>query len=241
VGTLSQSPAQLRTDDELLHWLALRLTPGLGAKRIGDLLRELHTPMAVMRSSPSELVRCGLPHSVAQSVASGCTFDDASAQLERAKREGVQIVVSSDEIYPEQLREIYDPPPLLFARGQIELLREVMIAIVGSRQSSVYGQAVAHKLGLELSTLGAVVVSGMARGIDTYAHAGALKGDFPTVAVFGCGVDVIYPADGGARLSPELPGAESDRERPVECRDRGGGDAIQRVSDHRAAGPRPEP
>lgn len=148
-----------------------------------------------MRCSASELMGCGLPASVAQSVASGCTFEDAALQLEKAKREGIQIAVIADEVYPEQLRQIYDPPPLLFARGNVELMREVMIAVVGSRRSSVYGQAVAQKLGLELSAAGAVVISGMARGIDTYAHLGALKGDFPTAAVFGCGVDVVYPAE----------------------------------------------
>ena len=186
-------PARLTSEEEL-HWLALRMIPGLGARGAVGLIERFKSPLAIFRASRTELEGAGASGSAAQSIASGCTFDDAVEQQEKMRSGGVQLVTFTDPRYPAALKEIYDPPPMLFARGRVELLGEVIIGVVGTRRPTPYGMAVAERLGADLAAAGAVVASGMARGIDTAAHKGvfAVKGD--TMAVFGCGVDVLYPA-----------------------------------------------
>lgn len=186
---------RIRTDEELLHWLAFRLTPGLGPKKAGELLARFGSPVAVFRATVSELEAAGLPGTVARSVASGCAFEDAAEQHDRLRRSGAQAVALGDEAYPRLLAEIFDPPVVLFALGRLELLEGVKVAVVGSRRSTAYGSAAAERLSAELAGAGVVVVSGMARGIDTAAHLGALGAQGGTIAVFGCGLDVIYPAE----------------------------------------------
>ncbi len=179
----------------LLYWLALRLVPGLGARSAVRLLERFGTPEAVFSASRSELEQAGLSGSVAQSIASGCAFEEAVDQQQRLVRAGAELVPLRDPRYPPSLRKIFDPPVLLFAQGRVELLQRSMLAIVGTRRPTPYGVAVAERLSQDLARAGLVIVSGMARGIDTAAHRGALSAGGDTVAVFGCGLDVIYPAE----------------------------------------------
>ena len=135
------------------------------------------------------------PESIAQSIASGCAFEDAADQQNKLAEFGSQIIPITDPRYPQRLREIYDPPVVLFARGRVELLDTLMIAVVGTRRPTRYGVAATEKLSADLATAGLTIVSGMARGIDTAAHQAALSVDGATIAVFGCGVDLVYPAE----------------------------------------------
>lgn len=195
-----------RSDDEVLYWLALRLTPGIGTRKMLDLIAQAGSPTTVMRMSVSTLTGYGLSPAVARAVSSGCTFEEAARQHETMKKLGVGLLTIQDDVYPDLLKEIYDPPPMLFFRGDVSLLRSPMVAIVGTRNPTVYGKAAAERLGTELSKTGMTVVSGMARGIDTVAHVAALEAGGKTVAVFGCGVDVCYPAENRpllARLAEE--------------------------------------
>lgn len=189
--------------EEELHWLALRAVPSLGARRAGQLIERFRTPQAIFRASVSELEAAGLLPAVARSIASGCAFEDAAAQQERLLAAGAVAIPITDARYPQRLREIFDPPVVLFARGRTELLESLMIAIVGTRRPTPYGSAVAERLAGDLGQAGLTVVSGMARGIDTAAHRGALAAGAGTVAVFGCGVDVVYPAE-NRRLAEEI-------------------------------------
>ena len=159
--------------------------------------------MAVFRASRSELEAAGIAGGVAQSVASGCSFEDAALQREKMLADGTALVALSDPRYPPKLREVFDPPVVLFARGREELLGSLMLGVVGSRRPTPYGTAVAERLGADLARAGLTVVSGMARGIDTAAHKGALSAGGDTVAVLGCGVDVVYPAE-NRRLAAEI-------------------------------------
>ncbi len=193
--TLPSATSRRLGDDDTLHWLALVLTPGLGTKRTLDLLRQYGSAEAVLRQEPRELESAGVAPALAQSMASGCMFDEAARAVEELKAQGAEVVPLTDRRYPARLREIYDPPPVLFAKGRLELLDTVMVAVVGSRRPSAYGVAVAERLGKDLGAAGVTVVSGMAKGIDTAAHGGALSAGGATVAVFGCGLDVIYPAE----------------------------------------------
>ncbi len=192
-----------KTDDLDIYWLALRLVPGLGPRRAVPLIQRYRSPQAVFRASASELMGEGLPGGIAQSIASGCTFDDASEQARLMRKSGAALVTCLDPRYPERLRELYDPPLLLFALGRVELMDDVLVAIVGTRRPSAYGVAAAERVSTDLALQGAVIVSGMARGIDTVAHRGALSAGGDTIAVFGSGVDHIYPAE-NRKLASEI-------------------------------------
>jgi DNA processing protein len=183
------------TPEETLYWLALRLTPGLGTRKAGQLLDIFRTPQAIFRASRSELQAAGLSAGVAQSLASGCSFDDAADQQRLAVQSGVILIPITSPRYPPALRDIFDPPPLLFARGRVELLATLMLGVVGTRRPTPYGSVVATKLSADLATAGMTIASGMARGIDTSAHRGALEVGGNTIAVFGSGIDQIYPAE----------------------------------------------
>lgn len=183
------------SQEALLHWLALHLVPGLGTGSAVKLIRKLGSPQAIFHASVSELESCGLRAAVAQSIVSGISFEEATAEADKIKAAGAEIVTLYDPRYPESLKEIYDPPILLYARGRVDLLRSFKIAVIGSRRPSPYGAAVSEKLSGELAAAGLVIVSGMARGIDTAAHRGALRAGADTIAVLGCGVDVVYPSE----------------------------------------------
>ena len=179
--------------DEQLHWLALRLVPGLGLRKSAQILERFRTPQAIFRASRSELEAYGLPPATAQSIASGCTFDDAVLQQQRMLDTGTTLVPITGPDYPPLLRSIYDPPVVLFARGKIELLGRLQLAVVGTRRPTPYGIAAAERLSADLATAGLTITSGMARGIDTAAHRSALAAGGDTIAVFGCGVDTHLP------------------------------------------------
>lgn len=195
--------APILSQEEELHWLALRLVPGLGTRKSGQLIERFRTAPAVFRSSRQELEAAGIPGGVAQSIESGCSFEDAAIQQQKMLETATTLVAISDPRYPPKLREIFDPPVVLFARGRIELLGSLMLGVVGTRRPTSYGTAVAERLAADLARAGLTIVSGMARGIDTAAHKGALSAGGNTVAVLGCGVDVLYPSE-NRRLAAEL-------------------------------------
>jgi len=184
----------LSPEDEL-HWLALRMAAGLGTRNAGRLIEIFRTPHAIFRASRSELQSAGVPASVAQSIASGCAFEEAVDQQQKVAAAGVSLVPVTDARYPPRLREIFDPPPLLFARGNVDLLQNLMVGVVGTRRPTPYGCAAAERLAKDLAVAGLTIASGMARGIDTAAHRATLDTGGDTIAVFGCGVDQIYPAE----------------------------------------------
>jgi DNA processing protein len=179
------------------------MTPGLGTRKAGQLIEIFRTPQAILRASRSELEAAGLSPALAQSIASGCAFEDAAAQQQKLAEAGTTLVPVTDSRYPALLRDIYDPPPLLFARGRIELLASLMVAVVGTRRPSPYGVTAAGRLSKDLAVAGLTIVSGMARGIDTAAHRAALDAGGDTIAVFGCGVDQVYPAE-NRKLSEQI-------------------------------------
>lgn len=189
--------------EEELHWLALTLVPGLGTRLAGKLLDRFRSPQAVFRASRTELEAAGVSGAVAQSIASGCSFEDALDQQRKMAERGAVAIVRADARYPALLREIFDPPILLFARGRLELLQPFHFAVVGTRRPTPYGLAVAERLSADLARAGLTIVSGMARGIDTSAHKGALSAAGDTVAVLGCGVDVVYPSE-NRKLASDL-------------------------------------
>src|SRR6266849_6425351 len=188
-------PVQTTSREEELHWLALRLIPGLGTRSAGKLIAQFRTPQAVFRASRTELEGAGLSGALAQSIASGCSFEDAVAQQEKMLEAGALAVTITYPRYPPLLREIFDPPVVLFARGRVELMQSLLFGIVGTRRPTPYGMAAAERLSGDLARAGLTIVSGMARGIDTASQKAALAAEGNTIAVLGCGVDVVYPVE----------------------------------------------
>jgi len=179
-----------------LGWAALALVPGLGARLAGRLLRTFGGPEAVFRASLTELEAENLPAPVAQAIHSGEPLKQAEKELAELEKVGGQLLTWDEPAYPHLLREIYDPPPVLYARGRVELLDRHSVAIVGTRRPTPYGNQMAERLAQDLAARGLVIVSGLARGIDSSAHKGALAAPGgTTVGVLGCGVDVAYPKE----------------------------------------------
>jgi len=182
--------------DHYLGWLALALTPGLGARMAGKLLREMGSPQAIFRASLTELEAHRLPAAVAQAIHSHRPLSDAAKELAAAQAVGSKLLTWDEPDYPVRLREIYDPPPLLYVRGNVELLGKHLISIVGARRPTPYGNQMAERLGRDLAERGLVVCSGLARGVDSCAHKGALSVlHGATIGVLGCGIDVVYPKE----------------------------------------------
>lgn len=183
------------SQEETLHWLALRLVPGLGTLGARRLLDNLKTPMAIFRASATELEGAGATPASARNIASGCSFDEAVDQQQKLLNSGAELITLNDARYPPRLRDIFDPPIVLFAKGRVELLSSDSIAVVGTRRPTPYGLAAAERLSGDLTRAGLTIISGMARGVDTAAHRAALAENGETIAVFGCGVDVVYPPE----------------------------------------------
>ena len=160
--------------EEELHWLALRMAPGLGILRSMRLIEKWKSPLAVFRASASELEASGLSPALASSIASGCSFEEAADQQGQLREIGARMVSIQDPLYPQRLRNIYDPPLVLFVRGRVELLDSLGIGMVGTRRPTPYGMAAAERLSGDLARAGLTIISGMARGIDTAAHKAAL-------------------------------------------------------------------
>jgi DNA processing protein len=190
-------------DEDRLAWLALALTPSLGPKRVLDAMKELRVASRVFALRLTELEGLRFPAEAAQFIFDGKARTAAEEEWERVAAQGATILSYACAEYPERLREIYDPPPVLWVRGDVSLLKRPSIAIVGTRHPSPYGSGIAEMLARDLSARRLLVVSGMARGIDTCAHRGALAARMPTVAVWGTGIDVIYPKE-NKKLAEEI-------------------------------------
>jgi DNA processing protein len=185
------------------QWLALALTPGLGPTRGRRLVEFMGGVNAVFRASLTELEATGIQAASAQSLGTGRSLELAQDELARAAAGGVKVISVDDAAYPSQLKQIYDPPLILYVRGNDEVISQPGIALVGTRHPTPYGLGMAERLACDLASRGLVIFSGMARGVDTAGHRGALAGKGKTVAVFGTGVDVTYPKE-NTRLMDQI-------------------------------------
>ena len=189
--------------EDTLQWLALSLTPGLGPTRARRLVEHMGTVAAIFRASLTELEATGLLAVSAQALGTGRALELAQEEIARTMAAGVRLVSLDDPAYPPRLKQIYDPPLILYVRGAVELLSQPGIAVVGTRHPTPYGSGMAERLAIDLAARGLVIQSGMARGVDTAAHRGAISGKGKTVAVFGTGVDVPYPKE-NTRLAEQI-------------------------------------
>ena len=184
-----------KTSETSMQWLALALTPGLGPTKARRVIEFFGSVQALFRASLTELEAAGLHAISAQSLGTGRSMELAQDEVGKVAAADARIVSLDDPGYPTQLKQIYDPPLILYVRGNEASISQPGIALVGTRHPTPYGSGMAERLACDLAARGLVIFSGMARGIDTAGHRGAIAAKGKTVAVWGTGVDVVYPKE----------------------------------------------
>jgi len=176
--------------------VALNMIDHVGPVRLRQLLQHFGDAPAILRASRQQLrAVSGVGEETATAISNWEKSVDLAAELKRAQDFGCQILTCDDQVYPPSLREIYDPPIVLYSKGALTERDRNAVALVGARQTTYYGIESARKLGYQLAYTGVTVVSGGARGIDTAAHQGALSAKGRTVAVLGTGINIVFPAE----------------------------------------------
>jgi len=181
-------------EQNLRYWIAFN---HLFAEDLGSaqkIFQHFSSVKDIFESPAEDFTGLGLKRELTESIKSPKTLEKAVRELDRINKKGYTVLTIEDDRYPEYLREIFDPPYVLYCAGDLDVLKKPAVSIVGARKSSPYGKAVAERLAFELASRGILIVSGMARGIDSMAHWGALKGG-KTVAVLGSGMNRIYPRE----------------------------------------------
>ena len=182
--------------NDIYSLLSLVSVPGLGPHRIRSLVGHFGSSQAVLDAEIKELSHVeNIDEKIAHNIKSKVDHAFANHQLSLIEKHKIKLITYWDKEYPDILKKIYDPPVLLYVKGSLWEDDENGIGVVGTRTASQYGRWVAERFGEDLARMGVTVVSGMARGIDTCAHRGAIKGGGKTVAVMGCGIDIIYPPE----------------------------------------------
>jgi DNA processing protein len=202
------------------YWIGFNLVKGIGAVRL-QALRDHFGDLSVAWQAPVDALQAaGLSQKLAERVAQARTGVDLDACLERYAAKGIKILTWDDEDYPKRLREIDQPPPVLYVRGELIAEDTWAVAVVGTRRVSAYGRQVTEEVGSQLAANGVTIISGLARGVDAISHQSALNAGGRTIAVLGCGVDRIYPPENaqlagkiissGAIISDYAPGTPPD-------------------------------
>jgi len=202
------------------YWIGFTLVKGIGAVRVQALQRYFGDLSIAWQAPMDALQAAGLGPKLAERVVQIRASLDLDKYMARIAGQGIQVLIWEDELYPKRLKEIDQPPPVLYMRGAMTPEDFWSVAVVGTRRVSPYGRQVAEELGVFLANNGVTVVSGLARGVDAIAHQAVLKAGGRTIAVLGCGVDRIYPPEHkqladkimakGALLSDYAPGTPPD-------------------------------
>lgn len=202
------------------YWVGFNLVKGIGAVRLMALLDHFGDIEQAWQASVDALRVAGLSPKLAERVAQVRANVDLEKYMARIAAQGISVLTRENELYPQRLKEIDQPPPVLYVRGTLEIEDSWAVAVVGTRRVSAYGRQVADELAAFLSANGVTVVSGLARGVDAIAHQAVLKNGGRTIAVLGCGVDRIYPPEhtglaekiiaNGAVISDYAPGTPPD-------------------------------
>ncbi len=188
-----------------LPWLGLRSIPGVGLVLAQRLIQRFGGPAAVFQASVADLVALkGISPAIAQAIRGFRDWDKLEERLARLKSAGVEVLTQDDPRFPVRLKEIPYPPLYLFIKGTLAPEDGLAVAIVGTRGASYYGLKACRRLAGALAARGVTVVSGLARGIDTAAHQGTIEMNGRTLAVLGCGLDVVYPPE-NRKLYQEIP------------------------------------
>ncbi len=182
-------------DADLPYWLAFHRIPGVGRLRFAQLQRHFPSLAEAWSAPRSDLVAAGLDGRIVSAIVARRDAIEPEREIERLQRHGVRAITWADPAYPPPLREIHDPPVVLYLRGELTAADEWSVTIVGTRKVTAYGRTIANEIAGELARSRVTVVSGLARGVDGIAHAAALDAGGRTIAVLGSGPDVIYPPE----------------------------------------------
>ncbi len=208
------------TTEERAYWVAFNHIRGVGSARVQRMVKAFGDLRSGWEASRSALSAAGMDERTTDAIVSNRPHIDPEMLLERCLKRGMRVLIWEDAEYPVRLKELPAPPPVLYLKGTLCESDSLSAAVVGTRKTTVYGREVTRMFASALASSGVTVVSGMARGIDAEAHAAALESHGRTLAVFGCGVDVIYPPEharlarrieeSGALLSDYPPGTPPD-------------------------------
>jgi len=181
--------------EEIKYWVGFNLIPGIGRVRLVQLENHFGQLERAWQADAAELKRAGLDKGALRAISTHRAKISLDEEMEKLDRHGVKVLTYRDTDYPDRLKEIYDYPPLIYVRGTILPGDEWSLAVVGTRRASVYGRQVTEEIVRDLARSRITTISGLARGIDTVAHRSALDAGGRTIAVFGCGLDIVYPSD----------------------------------------------
>jgi DNA processing protein len=203
---------------ETKFWVAFSLIPGVGTQRVRAMLARFGSLAEAWRATRSELKEAGLDTRTVRQICDERGNIGPDEEWERLEQAGVRALTWGDPEYPSRLREIADPPPVLYVRGQMSPRDDLSLAVVGTRRPTPYGRQVAEEMSYQLASRQLTVISGLARGVDGVAHRAALQAGGRTIAVMACGLDMVYPpehkklaaeiADRGALLSEQPLGVQ---------------------------------
>lgn len=182
-------------DDERKYWVGLNLVKGIGSVRMSSLLKWFGTAESAWSASLEELKASGLNSRLAENLVQTRSSNLLEQKLDQIQKEQIGVLIWEDPHYPRRLKEIDQPPPVIYFRGEFDKTDQWAVAVVGTRRVTAYGRQVAEEIGSGLARHGVTVVSGLARGIDSIAHQSCLRSGGRTIAVLGSGVDQIYPPE----------------------------------------------
>ncbi len=181
--------------EDLKYWIWLSRLENLSPKKLLDLLSKFGEPKILYNKSKEELVEIGLKEKIVEEILKKEYRKNLDKYLEYIEKNNIEIITIKNEYYPENLKKIYDPPVILYLKGNKEILNQKSVAMVGCRLCTNYGKTVAKKIAYNLALNNINVISGLARGIDTYSHIGTLEANGKTIGVMGCGLDRVYPKE----------------------------------------------
>jgi len=194
----------MMSTEGIKDWIILNMIPGVGSSTFRRLIKFFGSPSLVLSASLKELAMVrGVTPALCQSIVDNRDNIKIDEELRLIEKYGCKIITIEDQAYPQNLKAIYDPPPLLYVKGELTNSDSNSIAIVGTRNATTYGKTVAENFSSQLASRGITIVSGLAHGVDTYAHKGALSVGGRTIAVVGNGLDIVYPAE-NAKLFDEI-------------------------------------
>ena len=183
------------TDKDIKYWVGFSITPGIGRVKLAQLENYFGNLENAWKAAPTELKHAGLDSSSVHAITSWRPKISLEAEMEKLDRYGVKVVNFNNPNYPSRLKEIYDYPPLLYVRGSLLPEDDWCLAVVGTRRATVYGRQVTEEIVTDLVQSKITIVSGLAKGIDSVAHNAALAAGGRSIAVFACGLDIVYPAE----------------------------------------------
>jgi len=189
--------------EDIKYWVGFNNIPGIGRVRLSQLENHFGSLEQAWKASPGELKRAGLDSPALRAISQWRDKVEPEAEMEKLDKFGIQVLTCNDSAYPGRLKEIYDYPPVLYVRGSLLREDEWCLAVVGTRRATVYGKQVTEELVSDLARSKITIVSGLAKGIDTIAHRSALEAGGRSLAVFACGLDIVYPAE-NERLARDI-------------------------------------